>query len=73
MEENQFWLTVWKYVITGFVALVTVLAGSCQMTNYQIRRAIDAGAAPIAARCAFDGENSRCVLQQAAEAESTRN
>ena len=71
-SENTFILAVIRYIITGIVAFVAVCAGSCQMTNYQIRKAIDAGAPPLAATCALSSSNV-CDVLEAAEAEATRS
>lgn len=71
MEENKFILTMIRYIVTGIISFVAICAGSCQMTNYQIRKAIDAGAPPLAATCALAGSNV-CAVLEAAEAEATR-
>jgi hypothetical protein len=73
VDDNQL-IAAWvKWVTIGVVTFTVACIGSCQMTNYQIRRAIDSGAGPIAARCAFDSSGTTgCDLVRAAEAEATR-
>lgn len=80
MEENQFWLSVWKLIVLAFVIVVVAGIGSCQATRYQARMAFEAalesGATPLAARCAALGEGQyadNCALIGAAEAEANRN
>lgn len=65
---------IWKYAITGFVCVLFLITGSCQAGKYQTRKAIEAGASPLAARCALaaDGAQRECGLLYAAEAEQTR-
>jgi hypothetical protein len=63
-------LKVWKYIIIGVVALFAVSATSCQVTNQHIAAAIEAGADPLAARCALDTANTNsgeCLLYGAAK------
>ena len=74
MDENEFFAKCWKYAITGFVVIILAGLGSCQATRYQIRSAIEAGATPIAAKCAIESVSiGVCTLIGAAEAESTRS
>ena len=53
MNENEFWVRQIKTLVLGFLAFVTLMAGSCQSTNYQIRKSIEAGAHPNIAKCAI--------------------
>ena len=68
--EDQEQKTI-RAVIYGFVLLVFLGISSCQFTNHQIRSSIDAGASPLAAKCAFDSSSgSYCDVLAAAEAEA---
>jgi hypothetical protein len=67
MNENEFWVTVWKYAaITACVFVVSGI-GSCQSSKYQVRKAIEAGATPMEAACAFDHgqvtDGSLCAIE----------
>lgn len=56
-----------KYAIMGIVALVVVFVGSCQMTNYQIRKMVESGTHPRVAECAVS--SSGCYLSETATLE----
>jgi hypothetical protein len=72
VDDNQF-IAMWvKWITVGVLTFAVACIGSCQLTNYQIRRAIDAGAGPLAARCALSSETTGCDVARAAEAEATR-
>ena len=72
MDEQDHKTT--RACIYGFVLLIFGFIGSCQVTNYRIVSAIEAGAPPIGASCAFNSDSiARCQLVTAAEAEATRN
>ena len=67
--NDEYIVKIWKYAITGFVVFVLAMIGSCQTSKYRIGKAIEAGASPIAARCALASDNSTdCVLIYASEA-----
>jgi len=57
MNENQFWIAVWKILGTVAVAM-TVSLGSCTANrHYQTRLLIEnTGVDPIGAKCAMEGE-----------------
>ena len=72
MDEQDHKTT--RACIYGFVILIFGFIGSCQVTNYRIGTAIEAGVAPISASCAIgvaDGIN--CAILAAAEAGALRN
>lgn len=55
MEENTFWITLWRSVLIALCIIVAIMAG-CTMNNDRlIAEAIKNGADPIAANCAFEG------------------
>ena len=62
-------IKVFKYSLTGLLVFIALVLGSCQSSKYQTRMAIEAGASPMAARCALTMESgSDCLLIYAAEA-----
>lgn len=66
MEENAFWLGVWK--IVGSLACVTVLStASCTAhQTYVLNQAIEKGVDPIKAHCSVygssDHDQAMCAL-----------
>ncbi len=52
-----------KYSIIGAVVLVLAMIGSCQTTNYQIRKMAEAGIHPRVAECAISGSCSLSSLE----------
>ncbi len=66
MNDNEFWIRVWKYLtLITCVGIFSVLT-NCQHTKYQIRKAVEVGADPIETACAMEssgGQNgSLCLL-----------
>ena len=59
MNDNEFWLKTWKVVGTVLCVIVISSIGSCQISNYQMRKMVESGATPIQAACAFDISNNR--------------
>lgn len=53
MDSNNFWLSIWKTAAIAICAVVVTSLASCQGNKYQIRKAIEAGATPMEAACAF--------------------
>lgn len=64
MEDNQFWVNVWKVIATGVVGLAAVIGGCVSHTDYRISEAIKAGAEPLAAYCALTngGQGTTCTV-----------
>ena len=58
------------FFVCGTVLLLGSI-GSCQATNYQIRKAIESGANPLSVSCALTED--QCDILEAAEAESLRD
>ncbi len=63
MDENQFWLNVWKVITTGIFGVAAVVGGCVGHTDYRISEAIKAGGDPIATYCALSSATTdvRCV------------
>jgi hypothetical protein len=65
MDDNQFWLNLWRAVIAGLCVVVATMAGC---TSYKTRQAADLirnGADPIRVGCALevgDSTATRCLL-----------
>ena len=72
MSEDECMVAIIRSAMLMFIAFVTLLVGSCQMTKYRIVQAIEAGASPLAAECALTADVS-CPVITAAEAERIRN
>ena len=53
MNDNEFYIKVWKYLTIATCVVIISGMASCQSGNYQITRAIEAGATPLQAACAF--------------------
>lgn len=66
MDENTFWLGVWRAIITG-ICVLAVAGASCTIhADKRIADVIKAGADPIDAHCAFNGiDNTPCALRAA--------
>jgi hypothetical protein len=58
MEENQFWLNVWRTVAAAFAALVLTIGGCTANQNRLVAEMVAAGADPIKAHCAIVGVQS---------------
>lgn len=67
MDENVFWLRLWQTVGATIVCVVLSAGGCTAHTDYRIATAIEAGADPLAARCALSvhasGTDPVCVLK----------
>lgn len=63
MDENQFWVSIWKIIAAAFVASMTVFGGCVGHTDYRIGQAIKDGADPIKAYCALSSNttDARCI------------
>ena len=63
MTEEQAFLAWLKWGVIGVLGFVTLMVGSCQMTNFYLAQAIKAGADPLEARCALDVNPSQnCMI-----------
>lgn len=63
-EENT--VKIIKYGIVGVVVLLMSVIASCQVTNFQIASAIEAGTDPMDAKCALRSDGATaCLLRYA--------
>jgi len=57
MNESEFWLRIWKFILIGVVTIVLCIT-SCNMhIDYRIGKAIDNGADPLESRLAFEANS----------------
>lgn len=71
MEDDQFYLGVWKLVTAAFGVLVLSISGCTIHQHSTIRLMIEHGANPLAARCAVMSEaNSSFCMAVALKAAS---
>ncbi len=56
MEENEFWLSLWKVVGVIVVAITLTVGGCVSHSNYRKIQAIELGATAFEANCAFGGD-----------------
>lgn len=65
--NEEYWLRLWAVVILGVIAITVSSLVSCQASKYQLRKAIEAGASPMEAACAFDHgmvtDGSLCAIE----------
>ena len=63
---NEFEAKAIKYVVFGFITLITLMVGSCQTTKYQIRKMVESGkATAFEAECSLsDSCNSNAMLMR---------
>jgi hypothetical protein len=67
MDDEQFLLNIWKYVIIGVCVVVVSGVGSCANYRYQLRKMAEAKIDPVLAACALDrgsssSESADCIL-----------
>jgi hypothetical protein len=69
MEENKFWIAIWKTIVIGVCAFAALVSGCNGMINYQDNTAIvemvAKGADPLDAQCAVKEQNSSCFIRAA--------
>lgn len=54
MNDSEFWLKLWKYILITFCVVLTLSLANCQVSKYQITSAIKAGSSAMEAACAFN-------------------
>lgn len=59
MEENTFWLAIWRTVAAAIFGIVAAVAGCSTVADYQVKELVISGVNPIAARCAIWGSGER--------------
>ena len=57
MEDNKFWLVVWKLIVIVVCILIVTVGGCTVYTNDKISKADD----PIAYACATSGSHILCM------------
>lgn len=64
MDENEFWIAVWRWIGLTLFGCVASVAGCVSNTNYQIRQEVASGKDPLAIACAHgqDGSGTSCAL-----------
>lgn len=55
MEDNKFWLGIWKTVAVCFCVLLLTISGCGINTNYTIETMVKNGADPIKVACVING------------------
>ena len=56
MNDDAFFLTIWKLIAAVIITIVLSMSGCVMHTNTQISRAIENGADPMKASCAFNND-----------------
>lgn len=66
MMDDELNLRFWKYLMIACCTVLAMFIGSCQSSKYQLRKAVEAGAMPMEAACAFkmgwDADKVLCAL-----------
>lgn len=65
MDENQFWVNLWRTAAIAMVAIVLVTAGCTANDTAAIKQMVADGANPIDAMCALNGSsnNPQCLAR----------
>lgn len=53
MNDNEYWLKIFKYCTAAACVFVTLAFASCQHTKFQVVEMVKAGATPAQADCAL--------------------
>lgn len=68
MEENKFWLAIWKIIAVTLVALTVSVSGCIYGKGQQVKSLIKSGTPPILAMCAIHGaddhKGAQCAIAQ---------
>ena len=67
MNENEMWVHAWRAIAAAVVCVVLITASCASNTNFQTRKALEAGVDPINVACAFsrDGSLTACQISAA--------
>ena len=57
MDENTFWISIWRAVAAAICVLVVSIGGCVAHGQHLVSMAINNGADPIKAGCAINGIN----------------
>ena len=66
MDDNNFWINIWKIVAIVFVVVAGIIASYNSYQTYQIVEMVTAGASPLEASCAVssdDYNSTICVIE----------
>jgi len=64
MDENQFWIAVWRAVCAAVAAVAAVIGGCTAHDRYVVRDMVQHGANPIDASCSFGANDaSICAVR----------
>jgi len=71
MDDNQFYVAVWKIVGTAFCVLAVSIAGCVTHTHYRISEDLKSGVDPLMVACAHnnDGSATACTIAAAKRGE----
>lgn len=58
MDNEQFWVAIWKVIGTVLVFLVLTFAGCTSYKTHTVAEAVKGSTNPIAAACAFNAVGS---------------
>ena len=59
MNENEFWVNVWKLVAGSVVGIFIIVACCDAYSTYTMLKMVEKGADPIKARCSVYGSGER--------------
>lgn len=63
MNENVFWIKIWRTLALAAVLVVASLSGCVINQSYLVANMVEKGIDPIAASCAFtDSSRAICVV-----------
>jgi len=66
MDENKFWISLWKISATFLCVVVVVVAGCTANRQYQTRMLVEnAKVSPIEANCALEADSLKttaCIM-----------
>lgn len=63
MDENQFWLAIWRTAAAGLCLLALVIAGCNANQSRVIEEMTRQGAHPLDAKCAIAPDERACLLR----------
>jgi hypothetical protein len=63
MEENTFWIAIWRTVAATLVGLALTTAGCTANRDRIIQEMTQQGAHPMDARCAVTPDERMCLLR----------
>lgn len=61
MDENEFWIGVWKIIATTAIMLFVVLTVNSVAEKFAVQKMVERGENSIAARCAYGSVHDDAV------------